>query len=70
MGKCFVFVMLAKAFKMFSVTNVMSPRQGVDGWLVSTECVCGWPVSWIMSSMGKGNRSFSSALLEPLCIPA
>ena len=54
---------------MFSVTNVMSPRQGVDGWLVSTECVCGSPVSWIMSSMGKGNRSFSSALLEALCIP-
>lgn len=37
--------MLAKAFKMFSVTNVMSPRQGVDGWLVSTECVCSSAVS-------------------------
>ena len=61
--------MLAKAFKMFSVTNIMSPRQGVDGWLVSTEYVCGSPVSWIMSSMGKGNRSFSSALLEALYIP-
>lgn len=45
--------MLAKAFKMFSVTNVMSQRQGVDGWLVSTECVCSSAVSWIMSSMGK-----------------
>lgn len=59
--------MLAKAFKTFLVTNVMSPGQGMDGWLVSR--VCSSPISWIMSSVGKGNRSFSSALLEPLCIP-
>lgn len=37
--------MLAKAFKNVFSYNVMSPRQGVDGWLVSTECVCSSAVS-------------------------